>query len=105
MIAELAAALVAAESVNPGLAAEGSGERGPAEVVARWAREAGLEVEIDEVLPGRPNVLVTARGSGGGRTLLLNGHLDTVGVVGMERAFEGELRSLAGAGALEPTAH
>ena len=91
-IAELAAALIRTESVNPGLTADGSGEAGVADVVASWARAAGLEVELDEVLPGRPNVLVTARGGGGGRTLMLNGHLDTVGVVGMERPFEGEVR-------------
>ena len=36
-----------------------------------------------EETPGRPSVLVRARGSGGGRTLLLCGHLDTVNVAGM----------------------
>ena len=68
-----------------GARGDGSGEGAAAEVVAEWSRAAGLRVEVDEVLPGRPNVLVTAPGTGGGRTLLLNGHLDTVGVTGMER--------------------
>jgi acetylornithine deacetylase len=86
-LASLAASLVETESINPGLGVGGSGERAAVEVVAGWARAAGLEVEIDDVLPGRPNVVVTARGSGGGRTLLLNGHLDTVGVVGMDEPF------------------
>lgn len=89
---ELAVSLVETESVNPGLAADGSGEHAVVEVVAEWSRTAGLDVEIDEVLPGRPNVLVTAPGSGGGRTLLLNGHLDTVGVAGMERPFDAGVR-------------
>ena len=91
-IAELAAALVAAESINPSLASVGSGEAAAAGVVAAWAESAGLSAELDDALPGRPNVVVVARGSGGGRTLLLNGHLDTVGVAGMERPFEPDIR-------------
>jgi len=69
--------LVSIESVNPGLG--GGGEAEIAAFVAEWARGAGLEVELDEAAPGRPNVIATARGRGGGRTLLLNAHMDTVG--------------------------
>ena len=103
MLAELAASLVATQSVNPSLSARGSGESAVAEVVAEWSRAAGLDVEIDEVLPGRPNVVVTAPGAGGGRTLLLNGHLDTVGVAGMEHPFDAAVRNgrLYGRGAYD----
>ena len=103
MLAELAVSLVETESVNPGLATDGSGERAVAEVVADWSRATGLDVEVEEVMPGRPNVVVTAPGTGGGRALLLNGHLDTVGVVGMERAFDTGIRNgrLYGRGAYD----
>jgi acetylornithine deacetylase len=81
--AALTAALVAIDSVNPSLVPGGAGEAGIAAFVAGWAREAGLEAEVLEATAGRPSVLVRARGTGGGRTLLLCGHIDTVGVEGM----------------------
>ena len=58
-----------------------------AEFVAGWCRGAGLEVELVGP-PERPSVIAVARGSGSGRSLLLNAHLDTVGVLGMEAPFE-----------------
>jgi acetylornithine deacetylase len=36
-------------------------------------------------------VIATARGSGGGRSLMLNAHMDTVGVEGMEEPFSGRV--------------
>lgn len=80
-LTELAAQLVAIDSVNPTLAAGGAGEAAAAHAFAGWLENAGLEVHVEEVAPGRPNVVGVARGSGGGRTLLLNGHLDTVGLL------------------------
>ena len=80
---ELVRDLVAVDSVNPSLVPGGAGERAIAAHVAGWAGTAGLEAETLERTPGRPSVLVRARGTGGGRTLLLCGHLDTVGVAGM----------------------
>jgi AraC-like DNA-binding protein len=75
--------LVAIDSVNPSLAPGGAGEAEIAQYVARWAADRGLEATTLEATPGRPTVLVRAPGGGGGRTLLLCGHLDTVTVEGM----------------------
>ena len=87
-LTELAAELVAIDSVNPELVPGGAGEGERARFVAGWLTDAGLEVEVEEVAPGRPNVVGRARGSGGGDTLLLNAHLDTVGYEGMEAPLE-----------------
>jgi acetylornithine deacetylase len=80
---DLLSGLVATDSVNPSLVPGGAGETRIADFIEGWAREAGLEAERLEETPGRPSVLVRAAGSGGGRTLLLCGHIDTVNVEGM----------------------
>jgi acetylornithine deacetylase len=82
----IAQLLVATPSVNPSLSARGradtDGEARIAAVSAELLRVWGFEVETPEVAPGRPNVLARLEGEGD-TTLLLNGHLDTVGVEGM----------------------
>jgi acetylornithine deacetylase len=75
--------LVSIDSVNPTLVPGGAGEREIAGFVAGWAEDAGLRVEIVAPERERPSVVATARGKGGGRSLMLNAHLDTVGVAGM----------------------
>jgi acetylornithine deacetylase len=81
---DLLADMVAIDSVNPSLVAGGAGEREIAAYVSDWARTAGLEVETLEATAGRPSVVVRACGTGGGRSLLLCGHYDTVTVEGMD---------------------
>ena len=86
-LAELTGQLVAIDSTNPDLVPDGAGEGEIAAFVAAWLDAAGLEVDLYEAAPGRPNVVGVARGTGGGRSLLLNAHMDTVGVAGMESPF------------------
>jgi acetylornithine deacetylase len=74
---ELLAELVRIRSVNP-RDKEGPAEGAIGEFVAGWLQEAGLDVDIQEVLPGRYNVIARLPGRDPGRTLLLEGHLDTV---------------------------
>lgn len=85
-LAELTARLVEFDSVNPALVPGGGGERAIALFVADWCSDHGFEVEV--VGEDRASVIARRRGSGGGRSLLLNGHLDTVGVAGMDAPFE-----------------
>lgn len=86
-ITELLEKLVSIDSINPDLVPGAAGEANLARFVADWLTQAGLTVEIDEPAPGRPNVVGIVRGTGGGRSLMLNAHLDTVGVAGMEQPF------------------
>jgi acetylornithine deacetylase len=87
-LVELLRGLVEIDSINPDLIPGAAGESEVARFVAGWSERAGLDVEVEEAAPGRPNVIATARGSGGGRTLLLNAHMDTVGVETMDAPFE-----------------
>jgi acetylornithine deacetylase len=100
---ELTAALVRIDSVNPDLVPGGAGEAEIAVFVAGWLRDAGLDVEVQEAAPGRPNVIATARGRGGGHSLMLNAHMDTVGVEGMARPHDPQVRDgrLYGRGAYD----
>jgi acetylornithine deacetylase len=90
-VAELAAHLISIESINPDVVRDGSGEAAVARFVAEWCERAGLETSLTEVAPGRPNVVAVARGLGSGPSLMLNAHMDTVGVAGMRDPFAPQL--------------
>ena len=68
--------LVRLESVND--PATGRSEAAAAAAVADRMRSFGWEPVIEEVLPGRPNVICTVEGGRPGPTLLFEGHTDVV---------------------------
>jgi len=84
--------MVGINSINPRLVPGGAGEGEIATYLANTMRTIGLDVEIYEPLPGRPNVVGVMQGSGGGRSLMLNGHTDIVGVDGMNKPFSADMR-------------
>jgi acetylornithine deacetylase len=90
---ELVGALVGIDSINPDLVPGARGEGEIAAYIADWSKKKGLEVHVeDSGLAGRPNVIAVARGQGGGRSLMLNSHMDTVGVAGMTDPFQPSVR-------------
>jgi acetylornithine deacetylase/succinyl-diaminopimelate desuccinylase-like protein len=52
-------------------------EQAMAELMARTFDSMGLHVQWQQVEDGRANVLATLAGAGGGKSLMLNGHMDT----------------------------
>jgi acetylornithine deacetylase len=102
-LTETLAGLVRINSVNPTLVPGGAGEAEIATYTAASLRGIGLETAVHEPEPGRPSVVGVLRGSGGGRSLMLNAHYDTVGVEGMVEPFSGAVRNgrLYGRGAYD----
>jgi acetylornithine deacetylase len=84
---KLVCELVAIESVNPDLVSTGSGESKIAAFVAAWLAAAGLSVQVIEPKPGRSSVIGVLSGAGGGASLMLNAHMDTVGAGGLKDPF------------------
>lgn len=81
---EILQQMIRIESVNPTLVGEGSGESEIARYIGRCLSYAGIEVKFQEIGPGRTNVIGICKGTGGGRSVMLNGHTDTVGIGGMD---------------------
>ncbi len=87
-VTALLQAFVQVPSVNPagdpGVDAADTGERRMAERVAQALADLGVQAELPEVLPGRPNVVGRFPADRPGKPkLLLCPHLDTVSVRGM----------------------
>jgi acetylornithine deacetylase len=74
--------LVSIDSVNPSLVPGGVGETNIARFIQSWFHTRGFETHWLESIPGRPSVVGVLKGSGGGKSLMLNGHIDTVTLEG-----------------------
>ena len=79
--------LVRINSVNPSLVEDGRSEAEIGRYVASTLRDLGMAVTIHEAKPQRPSIVGILKGNGSGRSLMLNGHMDTVGVKGMSNPF------------------
>lgn len=75
--------LVREDSRNPSLIAGAPGEGPAARALAGVLEQWGCRVELVDAAPARPTVVARIGRGRSGRTLMLNGHLDTVGVEGM----------------------
>src|SRR4051794_14125807 len=89
---EAPARLVQTNSINPTLAPGAPGEKEIAAYIGESLRACGLNVDTYEPIPGRTSVVGRLPGSGGGRSLMLNAHCDTVDVAGMAEPFSGAIR-------------
>ena len=81
---DLTRALVRIDSVNPDLVPGASGEAEIATFTNAWLTDRGFEVHTLEATPGRPTIVAVAKGTGGGDSIMLNGHLDTVSLASYE---------------------
>lgn len=77
---ELTAKLVSINSVNSSLIPGAAGESKIADYCVAWFEHHGCETHRLESVPGRPSVVGVRKGNGGGKSLMLNGHYDTVSI-------------------------
>jgi acetylornithine deacetylase len=76
--------LISIQSDNPSLVSGGSGEEKIGQYLYHCLKKLGLKTFKQSVTPKRSNIIGILKGKGNGKNLLLNGHMDTVGISGME---------------------
>jgi acetylornithine deacetylase len=81
---DLTRALIRIDSVNPDLVPGATGEASIAAFTKNWLTTRGFKVHTLEQTPGRPTVVAVAEGTGGGDSIMLNGHIDTVSLASYE---------------------
>ena len=83
--------LVRINSVNPALEEGGKGEFETGVYIHDQLRSMGIDSEVNEIAPGRVNVIGIIEAEGTGGSLMLNAHMDTVGVKGMSDPYSGRV--------------
>ena len=79
--------LVKINSVNPALEEGGPGEMALAKYIHQVLLSLGWEASLESIIDNRVNVVGKRKGTSNGRSLILNAHMDTVGVQGMDNPF------------------
>ncbi|GBE86848.1 tryptophan synthase beta subunit-like PLP-dependent enzyme [Sparassis latifolia] len=80
---ELTQILTRIDSSNPDLSG-GAGETEIVDYLLAWLAHHDFDAYRLEAHLGRPSVVGVARGSGGGKSLMFNGHIDTVTLAGYD---------------------
>lgn len=83
--------LVRINSVNPMLEPDGQGEAEIGNYIYQKLHSFGFESTIESIAPGRVNVIGKWKGHGNGKSLIINAHMDTVGVDGMTDPFASKI--------------
>ena len=86
------ASLVRINSVNPKFSDGSTDESAIAAHLEGVLRALGMDVTLYDAAPRRTSVVGRLRGTGGGRSLMLYGHIDTVGIEGMKAPLSGRSR-------------
>lgn len=77
-VVDLLAQLIRIDSSNPDLVSGAAGEGAIGDFIEQWFRSNDFEVHRLEKHSGRPSIVGISRGNGSGKSLMLNGHIDTV---------------------------
>ncbi|KAJ5267555.1 hypothetical protein N7478_010363 [Penicillium angulare] len=107
----LTQALTQIDSSNPTLSvSDGAGESEIADYLTAWFAHRDIDSHRIESVAGRPSVVGVLRGSGGGKSLMFNGHVDTVSNSSYEQgvnplsgviAMKNEQQAVFGRGSLD----
>jgi acetylornithine deacetylase len=90
---ETLASLVRINSVNPKFSDGSTDESAITAHLEGVLRALGMEVTLHDAAPRRTSIVGRLRGTGGGRSLMLYGHIDTVGIEGMKAPLSGRIRN------------